>query len=255
MGDEGGKAAARERLAAEMASQQMQQGMSSQRARMEQALASTVLQTLQNVEEQVDEDLQKLNSLEEMKDSELDAMRDARKETMKKQAEKRAKWIAQGHGEYREVNGEKEFFREVKGSDRVVVHFFRAATLRCNIIDRHLRDLAPKHLETKFIKVDAEKSPFLVERLNIWMMPSIVIAINGKTEHTITGLDEFGGVDDFSTEMCAYVLGLHKAILHDGTPPENPMSSEKHVSRFEKGEKPSIRSTKATLDDDDDWWD
>ena len=30
-----------------------------------------------------------------------------------------------GHGEYREINGEKEFFTEVKGEERVVCHFFR----------------------------------------------------------------------------------------------------------------------------------
>mmetsp|Transcript_8601 Transcript_8601/g.13947 ORF Transcript_8601/g.13947 Transcript_8601/m.13947 type:complete len:182 (-) Transcript_8601:50-595(-) len=181
-------------------------------------------------------------------------MREKRKAALRKQAEKKAEWTAQGHGEYREIRGEKEFFAEVKGSERVVMHFFRSATLRCNIIDRHLGDIAKKHVETKFIKVDAEKSPFLVERLNIWMMPSIVIALNGKTEHTITGLDEFGGTDDFSTEMCAFVLGTHGAIFHDGTPPEDPTSSKKHVTRFEKGEK-AIRTSTAKLDEDDDWWD
>lgn len=248
------KMEARDRVAAEMQQQQVMAGVSQQRAMMEQAMAKNVMATLQHVENQLDEDLSKLTAVEDMKESELDIMREKRLESMRNQAAMRAEWRAQGHGEYREVQGEKEFFAEVKGSDRVVIHFFRSATIRCNIIDRHLRDLAHKHVETKFIKIDAEKSPFLVERLNIWMMPSLVIALKGKTEHTITGMDEFGGTDDFSTAMCAYTLGQHKAIFHDGTPPESVTSNKKHVSRFEKGSR-SIRNTESNLDDCDDWFD
>ncbi|GBG27069.1 Thioredoxin domain-containing protein 9 [Hondaea fermentalgiana] len=248
------KAMAREQLAAEMQKQQMMAGIEQQQAYMERAMAKNVMKTLQHVEDQMDEDINRLSRMEDMKESELDEMRDRRLQAMRKQAEKRADWVAQGHGTYREVNDEGEFFKDVKGSERVVIHFYRPATRRCNIIDRHLGDLAVKHVETKFLKVNAEKSPFLVERLKIWMMPSIVIAIKGKTEHTITGFDEFGGIDDFSTEMCAFVLGRHGGIFHDGTPPEDPTSSNKQVSRYEKSEK-SIRSKTANLDEDDDWWD
>mmetsp|Transcript_23676 Transcript_23676/g.41798 ORF Transcript_23676/g.41798 Transcript_23676/m.41798 type:complete len:255 (+) Transcript_23676:242-1006(+) len=248
------KAAAKERLAEEMMNQQMQAGIEQQRAYMERAMASNVLKTLQHVEDQMDEDLRKLTKVEDMKESDLDELREQRKAAMRKQTEKLAHWKALGHGEYYEVKGEKEFFAEVKGSERVVIHFFRSATPRCQIVDRHLGDLARKHMETKFIKIDAEKSPFLVERLNIWMMPSIVIAINGKTEHTMVGLDEFGGEDDFSNEMAAYALGLHKAIFHDGVPPENTQSEKKQVSRFQKGQK-AIRTNTAKLDEDDSWWD
>mmetsp|Transcript_6992 Transcript_6992/g.13993 ORF Transcript_6992/g.13993 Transcript_6992/m.13993 type:complete len:254 (-) Transcript_6992:311-1072(-) len=248
------KVEARERLAMEMQKQQMMAGIEQQQAYMERAMAKNVLKTLQHVEDKMDEDIRRLNEMEDMGEDALEQMRERRREAMRKQAVKNENWKALGHGEYHEIHGEKEFFTEVKGSERVVIHFFRSATRSCDIIDRHLRDLAPGHLETKFIKVDAEKSPFLVERLKIWMLPSIVIAINGTTQHTITGLDEFGGIEDFSTEMCAFVLGRHRAIFHDGNPPENPASSEKHVSRFEKSEK-SIRSKTANLDEDDDWWD
>ena len=34
-------------------------------------------------------------------------------------------WLGRGHGEYREILGEKDFFAEVKGEERVVCHFFR----------------------------------------------------------------------------------------------------------------------------------
>lgn len=44
----------------------------------------------------------------------------------------------------------------------------------------------------QFVKIDAEKSPFLVERLKITILPSILCIKDGKTVHTIQGFDEFG---------------------------------------------------------------
>jgi thioredoxin-like negative regulator of GroEL len=67
-------------------------------------------------------------------------------------------------------------------------------------------------LETRFTKINAEKAPFLVERLGILLMPTIVLIKDGKTEHSILGFDEFGGVDDFSTEDMAYVLSTHGVL-------------------------------------------
>jgi hypothetical protein len=47
----------------------------------------------------------------------------------------------------------------------------RSATLfpilRCKILDKHLAVLAKKHMETKFCKINAEKTPFLCDRLKI----------------------------------------------------------------------------------------
>ena len=34
-------------------------------------------------------------------------------------------------------------------------------------MDKHLAILAPKHVETKFCKINAEKCPFLTDRLKI----------------------------------------------------------------------------------------
>jgi hypothetical protein len=111
--------------------------------------------------------------------------------------QKRQEWARKGHGEYNEVE-EKEFFKvradhrhivclrlppppgiasccsahrlpsmalqstvqEIKGEERMVCHFYRN-TLPCQVLDKHLAVLAAKHLETKFIRVHAEKAPFL----------------------------------------------------------------------------------------------
>jgi hypothetical protein len=112
-----------------------------------------------------------------------------------------------------QVTSEKEFFAECKKSERVVVHFYRASTWRCEIADRHLGALARKHIETRFIRLDVERVPFLVERLNIFMLPTIMLVKGGKTEHSIIGFDEFGGSDDFDTEVAEAKLIEHGVLL------------------------------------------
>lgn len=74
---------------------------------------------------------------------------------------------------YSEVTDTKDFFNAAKKSRFMVVHFYRPVTPRCQIVDSHLQKLAPQHLETRFVKIDAEKNPFLVERLGIIIMPTI----------------------------------------------------------------------------------
>lgn len=114
-----------------------------------------------------------------------------------------------------EITDTKEFFNAAKRSQRLIVHFYRSVTARCQIVDAHFERLAETHLESRFVKIDAEKNPFLVERLGIILMPTIVLIKDGKTEHSIHGFDEFGGTDDFSTADCAYILATHKVLNYE----------------------------------------
>eukprot|EP00499_Haloplacidia_sp_CaronLabIsolate_P006214 CAMPEP_0196781756 /NCGR_PEP_ID=MMETSP1104-20130614/10305_1 /TAXON_ID=33652 /ORGANISM="Cafeteria sp., Strain Caron Lab Isolate" /LENGTH=182 /DNA_ID=CAMNT_0042151985 /DNA_START=21 /DNA_END=569 /DNA_ORIENTATION=+ len=164
---------------------------------LQEALEKKMVETLEVVEGEVDK---KLSQLETMGDDELDRIRERRKAELKRQALKRQEWRMKGHGRYTEVTDEKSFFAEAKQSERVVAHFYRPSTWRCEIVDKHLSELCVKHVETKFIKVNVEKTPFLVERLNIWMLPTMVLIKGGKTDHSIVGFDEMGGSDEFPTE-------------------------------------------------------
>jgi hypothetical protein len=47
------------------------------------------------------------------------------------------------------------------------IYTYNVANFRCKIVDKHLAILAPKHVETKFCKINAEKCPFLTDRLKI----------------------------------------------------------------------------------------
>eukprot|EP00613_Pedinella_sp_CCMP2098_P046554 CAMPEP_0171842216 /NCGR_PEP_ID=MMETSP0992-20121227/15060_1 /TAXON_ID=483369 /ORGANISM="non described non described, Strain CCMP2098" /LENGTH=350 /DNA_ID=CAMNT_0012459415 /DNA_START=46 /DNA_END=1099 /DNA_ORIENTATION=- len=187
-------------------------------AQVKQQYEGALLKALGEKEKKMDEQMVKLEAMDE---DDFEKLREKRKVQMQKQSVLRQKNVLNGHGRYMELSDQKEFFDASKNSKMVVCHFFRASTLRCQYIDRHLGDLAPAHLETRFVKIDAEKSPFLVERLNIVVLPSILCIKDGKTEHTIVGFDEMGGDDEFTAQTLAYVLSEHKVLKYDGPAPED----------------------------------
>ena len=126
---------------------------------------------------------------------------------MKKMQEKKVEWKSAGHGEYSEIPEEKEFFTVTKGSDNCVIHFYRDETFRCKILDKHFSLLAKKHLETRFCKINAEKCPFLCDRLKIKVIPTVLCIKNQQTTGQIVGFADLGNTDEFSTEMLAWRLG------------------------------------------------
>jgi hypothetical protein len=122
----------------------------------------------------------------------------------------------------------KEFFEAAKRSSKMIVHFFRRTTPRCEIVDAHFQVMAARHLEARFVKVDVEKNPYLVEKLGILLLPTIVLVKDGKTEHSIRGFDEMGGADNFSTSDFEYVLSQHGMIHFE---PEDNEEKIKERSR------------------------
>jgi hypothetical protein len=119
--------------------------------------------------------------------------------------------------------------------------------LLVQVVDKHLSILAKEHLETKFLKLDAEKSPFLCERLRIFMLPTIAIIKNGKAEDYVVGFDELGGKDDFPTEVLEERLARTGVIFADG------MSGDGASKRRGKPEeKRSIRQGRRDDGSDDD---
>merc|ERR1712154_537854 len=67
------------------------------------------------------------------------------------------------------------------------------------ILQDHLTLIAQKHLECKFIQIEAQSAPFLVERLNIWMMPTLVLAKDNKVSRQLHGLDWVAPDGKFTT--------------------------------------------------------
>jgi len=190
-------------------------------------LGQQLVQAAQVMEEQVDSEISRL---ERMDEDELEIIKRQRVEAMKKHQEKKAEWNKQGHGEYEEIPEEKEFFNVTKNSENVVCHFYREETFRCKILDKHLKLLARKHMETKFCKIDAEKCPFLCTRLKIKVIPTIIMIKASITRGYIVGFSELGNTDEFSTEMLEWRLAQSEVINYSGdlmTPPDEVMKKKK----------------------------
>lgn len=221
---------------------------------LEKALEGHLLAASQAVEQQLDAEIERLDKMDE---DDMEALRQRRLDAMKKAQTQKQEWIAIGHGKYEELKDEKEFFDACKKSKNVVCHFYRDSTFRCKVVDKHMQILAPKHIETRFVKINAEQSKFLVERLRIVVLPTICIAKDGKTKDYIVGFDELGGVDDFPTEMLEWRLGRAEAINYDGdllNPPKvGSYKKDTSVFGFVKTKKTIKDGQADDSSDEDDW--
>ncbi|KAL5855395.1 hypothetical protein ACOSQ3_005237 [Xanthoceras sorbifolium] len=180
--------------------------------KVQEILEKQVLTVVKAVEEKLDDEITALDRLD---DDDLEALRERRLQQMKKMAEKRNRWISLGHGEYSEIPVEKEFFSVVKASDRVVCHFYRD-NWPCKVMDKHMGILAKRHIETRFVKIHAEKSPFLAEKLKILVLPTLALIKNAKVDDYVVGFDELGGTDEFSIEELEERLAKAQVIFLEG---------------------------------------
>jgi thiol-disulfide isomerase/thioredoxin len=214
----------------------------------QQILEQQLLQAAEVMEEQIDAEMKKMD---EMDDDDIEKIRQRRIKAMQKAHQAKQEYLHKGHGTYKELPSEKDFFDEVKNSMRAVVHFYRPTTERCKIFDKHLEAISAKYLEARFVKLNAEKSPFLCERLKIKVIPTLLLIVDGKTQEKIVGFDQLGGHDDFSQEMLEWRLGISKVINYKGdlsTPPVDART-KKATSILHK--KHGIRQQVADVDTDE----
>eukprot|EP00657_Telonema_sp_P-1_P010984 TRINITY_DN571_c0_g1_i1.p1 TRINITY_DN571_c0_g1~~TRINITY_DN571_c0_g1_i1.p1 ORF type:complete len:225 (+),score=65.69 TRINITY_DN571_c0_g1_i1:130-804(+) len=180
----------------------------------------------------------------------LEGARKKRLAQLKDFEKKKREWKAKGHGVYDEVH-EQDFFAVCKQSNVLCVHFYRDSTARCGILDRHLERLAPKHLECRFIKVNAEKSVFLSERMDIIVLPTLCLIKENKCIHKVIGFGEMGDTDNFSTNDLAKVLSTHDMVVYQEND-EYPDANQQPANGIKAG---YIGYQKQMVDDydSDDW--
>jgi hypothetical protein len=171
---------------------------------------------------------------------------------MKDASEKRKSALERGHGCVNDLEDEKAFFAKMKGEDRMVVHFYRRSSWPCEVMDKHLEAVARKHVETLVCRIDAEKSPFLTEKLKIWMLPTLCLVRNTKVVDYVVGFDDVGGTDDFPTEHLRLVLASKGVINYEGGDNDcdaNPRAGKKAINMIEKSN--IRRGSKMALNSDD----
>eukprot|EP00986_Skeletonema_menzelii_P010609 scaffold5229_cov137-Skeletonema_menzelii.AAC.1 len=195
------------------------------------AAATTLLRATQAQEAAITSEISKYDALLDANDSELEKLRERRLAQMKAAKVQKTKWLEAGHGRYtdfleagQQPDVAKAFFEAAKVSNRMVVHFHRPTTRQCDFFHAALEQLAPKHPETRFVKINVEGcddvreggsgvgAKYLVEKLGIVVMPTLLIVKDRKAHHQLRGFDELGGREDFTVNELAFVLGGHEAL-------------------------------------------
>jgi len=209
------------------------------------AIEQKLLAVTNTLEQQVDAVIEHIDNLDI---NDLEQLRKQRVQEMKAQQGRRQQWLQSGHGSYDQLAEEKMFFDVIKKSDNVIIHFFTPTNTRSPIVDKHLKILSPKHLETKFVSLNAEKCPFLAERLRIKVIPTLVCIKNGIVVDKVVGFTQLGNRDDFTTDILEWRIAQNKVIEYDGDLSVPPTHQEKK----EKLVKKSIRDGVFNNDSDED---
>merc|ERR1712178_86890 len=175
-----------------------------------------VAQSLLAIEAAVDDELQRVENLEE---EDLAKIKANRLKEMRRKAEEEQMNKHNGHGELSKINDLQEFFAAAKKSNRMIVIFTRNSNKYGKAMLEHAEVLAQRHLEARFLWVDAENAPFLTDRLNIYMLPTIVCIQDNKVHKQHNGLNEIDGSGKYTSGTLEYLLHvddmLDEAPLYD----------------------------------------
>eukprot|EP00759_Apiculatamorpha_spiralis_P044661 PhF_6_TR41599/c0_g1_i2/m.63042 len=141
---------------------------------------------------------------DEEEEDDITAWRAKRAAELKRKVEQSAK-----HGGYAEVQ-EVDFFKSVVrdqgGSDCVVVHFYHPKFKTCEGMDKEISMLAPQMRSVKFIKVNVEKAPFLVDKLSVSVLPCLIFFRDDICIDRTIGFEECGGDQCNSEDLQKMIL-------------------------------------------------
>lgn len=173
---------------------------------------------------------------------------------------------------YPTLNSDKAVLDFTTNTHRCVVHFAHPDFSRCGVMDEHIRTLATRHYEVRFARVDVRHTPFIVEKLQIRVLPCVVGFKDGIGVERVVGFEGLGsggrdGNDGFHVAILEKRL-LWKGILVQAKIKQGDDDDGDGDSRGSVGEsddedsrrpRRAIRSgglrPRSDDDDDDDDWD
>ncbi|KAK2190503.1 hypothetical protein NP493_78g07016 [Ridgeia piscesae] len=156
---------------------------------------------------------------EELENEDLDIpshIREARFEELRKQAAEFEGMKDRHHGLYSDLKAEKEFLELTTTEERCVVHFYHVDFRRCDIMDKHLKEIAQKYFETKFARISVDSAKFFVTKLKIQVLPYVICFKKGVVVDRIVGFEELGNTDGFTTTLLERRLGQSGIIEAKG---------------------------------------
>jgi len=186
-----------------------------------------------------DEDDALFRELERDDDNDIAAIREQRMEQIRREVAELERMRHAEHGAYTEMDKEKEVMDLTLKTRLVVLHFFHSEFRRCAIMDKHLQEMASRHFETKFIKINVEKAPFLVDRLKVQVLPCVLSFVDGANVDRVVGFEDLGNTDSFTTAALELRLASTGVI-------------EKRETTFQQIDKRSISQSNDDDDEDED---
>ncbi|KAF4626312.1 hypothetical protein G7Y89_g11848 [Cudoniella acicularis] len=171
----------------------------------------------------------------------LDAFREQRIQQLHSEFTRAKSQKNQGFGHYTEIKEEKALMDLTTEVKYAVVHFAKDDFARCGVMDDHLETLAPKHFDTRFLKMNVENAPFLVTKLKIQVLPCILAFVDGKSVDRIVGFEGLGYTQDTFTTK-----DLEARLLASGVV-QRAKATENAGVRF------GVKVEKREESDDDDW--
>lgn len=193
-----------------------------------------IAQSMLAMEAAVDAEMDKYDNMTE---DDITQIRKNRINMMKKEAEQKQANINNGHGTLTQITDQKEFFDAAKLSDKMVVVFTRNSNEHGKQLLEHVKRLANDHIECRFLWLEADNAPFLTDRFNIFMLPTIVCIENNKVKTQHNGLNDLDGSGRYTTGMLEYLLHAADGMLDDSPLYEQELRDAED----------------AELDDDDDY--
>lgn len=189
-----------------------------------------IAQTLTTIEAALDAEIEKTENLGE---DDLATIRSRRIAAMKKEAEQKQANISNGHGVLTQITDQKEFFDAAKKSDKMIVVFTRNSNDHGKQLLDHLKRLANDHIEARFLWLDAENAPFLTDRFNIYMLPTIVCIQDNKVKCQHNGLNDLDGSGKYTTGMLEYLLHAADGMLNESPIYEQELRDAEEAEMFD----------------------
>ncbi|CAG8959514.1 hypothetical protein HYFRA_00001413 [Hymenoscyphus fraxineus] len=171
----------------------------------------------------------------------MDAFREQRIQQLHAEFSRAKSQKNQGFGNYTEIKEEKALMDLTTEVKYAVVHFAKDDFARCGVMDGHLETLAPKHFDTRFLKMNVENAPFLVTKLKIQVLPCVLAFIGGKSVDRIVGFEGLGYTQDTFTTR-----DLEARLLASGVLQRAKATKEEDAGR-------RARKAQEEEDDGDDW--
>ena len=103
------------------------------------------------------------------------------------------------------------------------------------------KTLAPKHFDTRFLRMNVENAPFLVTKLKIQILPCVLAFVKGVSTDRIVGFEGLGYSEDTFT-----TVDLETRLLAAGVLTRAKSTGNEGIVR-------ATKQQEEDAGDDDDW--